>query len=432
MSHQLAAFVKTVCLPIVALVLLAACSAGEVVTPLTQVVTTETTATARLLASATPPSTATVAPSPKPIPELGPLVGPLALLIVEKPQTLEMHAVIYDFGANTVRDLPLPESRSSAARWLGDGCELYVGGTIYDVQGAAVWEAPQAVRQAQGGLYVERLSPGKRWLAAPVFSGAQTYDSTEFVDVEAVSLTPPYATYRLSQRGGAEAGAFVWSPDEQWVYFSDYDANGILQIMRATPDGQIQEQLTQHEWVLGQVNSLAISPDGQRLAYGVRQALPAGYPYEYAEADEGWIGIIDVDGDSVTRIRLPKFDGVFDGRGLWWNAAGNELLIVGHNLPIPNPDPVAGTQIHWVRINEGGIPYRSAYDAEAPEGPMGWVMPVSADLNTLFLNTRKGSYLLEDGEFSPHPAAELFEAIESGGRIIDVRIISTRSRSTLA
>lgn len=261
---------------------------------------------------ATPTEESTVTPTPAAT-ELG---GPLALFIAETAQPPYFNASIFDPGMAIIQKFEFQDDRPFAAQWLGNGCELYLNGDAYDLNGNVIWQVPLPVESEWASFYVDRLSPLKNWLASPVFSGSQTYDSTEFVDVETISLTPPFSSYKLSQRGGAEADAFVWSPDEQWVYFSDYDANGILQILRSTPDGQIQEQLTHHEEVLGQVNSMAISPDGRYLAYGVLQSRPATYPYQYAEADEGWIGIIDVDSDSVTRVRLPKFGGVFDGRGL--------------------------------------------------------------------------------------------------------------------
>lgn len=70
-------------------------------------------------------------------------------------------------------------------------------------------------------------------------------------------------------------------------------------------------------------------------------------------------------------------------------------------------------------MDEGGIPYRSVYDAEAPGGTIGWMMPMSADLNTLFVDARTGYFLLEEGGFSPYDASELLGSIEAAGRIID-------------
>jgi hypothetical protein len=346
------------------------------------------------------------------------LTGPLALLIIETPGQLETRAAILDVGTQGILALDLPEERLSALQATGNGCELYLNGKVYDLDGNLVWQAPPAVMTELSSLNSARLSPHRNWLAYPVFSGPETYDSTEFVDVEVISLSPPFASYRLTQRGGAEAGAFVWSPDEKWMYFSDYDANGVLQVFRATPNGKTQEQLTEHTGALGRVDSMALSADGRRLGYSVVNLSATSLPYEYREADEGWVGIIDVETGSSTSIKLPKFGDTYRADGLWWNATGDELLVYGDSLPIGRGDPLYGKQLHWIRVNEGGVPYRSVYQAQVPGSSIAWVMP-SADLNTLFLMTNKGYYLLQGNTFSPYEGATILNGVETNSRIID-------------
>lgn len=364
-----------------------------------------------------PLATATAELAPSPTVGNTPLPGTLALLVSESPRSLETHASIFDLGTGTFRDLDIQQDRVTAMQWLGNGCELYLNGEVYDLNGSVIWQAPMPVKTRLGSLYRARLSLQKNWLSYPVFSGTETYDSNEFVDVETVSLRPPYLAYRLTQRGGAEVESFVWSPDERWVYFSDYDVNGILQIFRATPDGQSREQLTHHEEGLGRVNAMAISPNGQRLAYGIDKILATSSPYEYDAADEGWVGMIDLETGSMTQIRLPKFDSAFNEAGLWWNATGSELLMFGSSLPIAPTDPLHGKQAHWVRVDEGGNPHRSLYESEVPGNSIGWMMPVST-LETLFLQTRDGYYLFQNGVFSPYDAFALLDNTETQGRII--------------
>lgn len=364
------------------------------------------------LAIATEESTVTPAPGS------AELSGPLALLVSESAQQPYFSASIFDPGTANIQKFNFQDDRPFAAQWLGDGCELYLNGDVYDLDGNIVWQTPSPLKARLGSFYTDRLSPYKNWLASPIFSGPETYDSSEFVDVETTSLLPPFPSYRLTQRGGAESGAFVWSPDEEWLYYSDYDADGTLQIFRATPDGQIQEQLTNHQGVLGTVNSMAISPDGQYLAYGIKNLLFTKAPYQYAEADEGWVGLINVGGGSISQIRLPMFSGVFDEGGLWWSATGGELLIFGSSLPISITDPLQGDQIHWIRVDEGGMPFRSVYDSEVPGGSIGWMMPVASDLSTIFVQTPKGYFWLEEGGFSPYQWMESLEEVTSGSRII--------------
>ena len=251
-------------------------------------------------------------------------------------------------------------------------------------------------------------------MAYSVFSGAQTYDSTEFVDVAVISLSPPFASYRLTQRGGAEVEAFVWSADEKWLYYSDYDANGTLQVFRATPDGQTQEQLTAHEGVLSQVDSMALSADGRHLAYGVTNLLATSLPYNYLESDEGWIGIIDVDSRAAMTVRLLKFGGA---HALWWSADGDKLLVLGDSLPTGAGAP-SGAQLHWIQVGSSEVPLRSIYQMDTPGNHIFWVLP-AADLDTVFLQTPNGYFLLREGKFIPFEGAALLEEAKSYGRVID-------------
>ncbi len=346
------------------------------------------------------------------------LVGPVALLIIEPARQLETRAALLDPGAPSIHNLTIQEERLMALQWMDDGCTLYLNGKVYDLDGNLVWQVPSPIVTRLGGLYSARLSPQRNWLAYPVFSGPETYDSNEFVDVETISLTPPYSSYRLSQRGGAEVGAFVWSPDEMWVYFSDYDANGVLQIFRATPDGQIQEQMTAHTGTLGRVDSMSLSADGRHLAYSVVNLLATSLPYHYEAADEGWVGIVDVETRSNTTIRLPRFGNVYRSDSLWWSVTGDELLVYGVSLPIEPGDALYGKQLHWIRGDGSGGPFRSLYQSQMPGNSIIWAMPLS-NLDKLFLRTDKGYYLLQGETISPIEIAELLDGLEVDDRIID-------------
>ena len=360
---------------------------------------------------ATAAATATPAATALPIS----LIGPLALLISEPAQNVEtQEAAIFDLGTASIRPLAIQQERLFALQWLDDGCELYLNGNVYDLNGNLIWQVPSPVRDELGSLYTDQLSPEKNWLAYSVFSGAQTYDSTEFVDVAVISLSPPFASYRLTQHGGAEVEAFVWSADEKWLYYSDYDANGTLQVFRSTPDGQTQEQLTAHEGLLSQVDTMALSADGRHLAYGVTNLLFASMPYDYWESDEGWIGIIDLDSRAAMTVRLPKFGGAY---ALWWSADGDRLLVFGDSLPTGAGAP-SGAQLHWIQVGQSEVPWRSIYQSQTPGNSISWVLPAS-DLETVFLQTPIGTFLLQEGEFTPFEGAALLEEAQSYGRIID-------------
>lgn len=203
-----------------------------------------------------------------------------------------------------------------------------------------------------------------------------------------------------------------------WVYFSDYDANGVLQIFRASPDGQIQEQLTAHTGTLGRVDSMSLSADGRDLAYGVVNLLVTSLPYHYEAADEGWVGIVDVETLSNTAIKLPGFGNMYRSDSLWWSVTGDELLVFGVSLPIDPSDALYGKQLHWIRVDGSGGPFRSLHQSQMPGNSIIWAMPMS-NLDELFLRTDKGYYMLQGETISPFESAEILDGVEVDNRIID-------------
>ena len=82
----------------------------------------------------------------------------------------------------------------------------------------------------------------------------------------------------LTGNGGGHPAALLWA-DATWLLYTDFDAAGIRQLYRADPAGGGREQLTAHTEPLGQINALALSPDGRRLAYGVRNVVVPQQPY---------------------------------------------------------------------------------------------------------------------------------------------------------
>ncbi len=88
---------------------------------------------------ATAAATATPAATALPIS----LIGPLAVLISEPAQNVEtQEAAIFDLGTASIRPLPIQQERLFALQWLGNGCELYLNGNVYDLNGTLIWQMP--------------------------------------------------------------------------------------------------------------------------------------------------------------------------------------------------------------------------------------------------------------------------------------------------
>jgi dipeptidyl aminopeptidase/acylaminoacyl peptidase len=280
---------------------------------------------------------------------------------------------------------------------------------VLDLTGTPVWSVPPEVGTAVPDLSLSRLSPDRRWLAHALSSDAG-------LDVEIVALEAPFERITVTRNGGGDSRAIVWAPDSASLYFTDRDDSGIVQLFRAAADGGGVEVLTTHTDPGEIINDVAPSPDGRRLAYAARSAEVFQQPYAHDPADEGWVGLVDLESGATRRVAFPKLGAVENERGLWWGAGGSALLVIGDSLPVAVDDPLAGRRAHWITAE--GDPERSFHQKDAPDGYAGWMMPLR-DINTLLLNGLEGNYTLSADGFRRVPPALLPPV----GQTMDRRVI---------
>ncbi len=380
-------------LPTLLLFLLVAC--GGAVKPVA--ITPTGAATTVVVAE---PAAATPTFAPPVVSADAPLTGPVIAFTVEDSYE-DTYLGLFDTATGAYRDLPSTLGVApGTASWFDDGCGLYVDGRLFDLRGNLVWTPDPAADVADA--HGSQLSPDRAWLAHVVESGVATDGRPAQRDVEVVRLSAPFERFLLTGSGGGHPAALLWA-DAAWLLYTDTDAEGILQLYRAAPDGGSREQLTSHTEPLGQINALALSPDGRRLAYGVRNVVVPQQPYTYNEADEGWVGLVELAGGESRQVRLPKLAGVELGRGLVWDAVGARLLVVGDSLPVADDDPLHGRQVHWLAAD--GTVERSFYQADAPSGQVGWVSPLS-DIDTLLFSSGADTYRYEAGALRRLEGAE--------------------------
>lgn len=351
------------------------------------------------VAASTPDGPATAMPTPAltiATPEAPPvasesLAGPIIGLNLENTYE-EYYLALFDVGTNTFRELSATIGlvMPYAARWFDGGCLIYADGRLLDLQGQFVWSAPDEVLAQTVDWHNSFLSPDRAWVATVV-------DDAGARHVEVIRLSAPFDRVRLTEGGGGHPGAVLWTTDEDglWLLFSDYDADGVLQVFRAHPDGAGREQLTAHAASPALIVALALSPDGRRLAYGARNLAVPSPPYTYRAEDEGWVGIVDLATGEARRVALPGLAGVEFGQGLVWSGEGTRLLAVGDSLPLAAGDPLAGRQVHWLTAD--GAIERSFYQADAPAGQLGWVSPLG-DIDSLMFSSSADFYRYDDGQ----------------------------------
>ena len=311
---------------------------------------------------------------------------------------------LFDLGTKTFREIRKDFLEYAySLEWLDRGCHLYVRGLVIDLHGNVVEQLADYTNENEH-FKVFHLSPDRNWGANNVFLGTYEYESIEHRTLQILSHSDPGLSVSLAPNEGAYA--FSWSPDGKWLAFTDYDEDHLLQVYRATPDGQKIQQLTFHSEDPGIIEMIAWSPDGQRIAYAASTLLP----HQFEQGNEGWIGLISLDNLQTTRVMPNQFAYTEE---LWWSQESDQIAFVGESV-LPQDDPLYGSQIHWADGNSGVIS-KSLYSAQSPIGHFSLASPVS-NLGTFFLAAKDGYYLFDatTDEYN-----KVLDTIETGGLIRD-------------
>ena len=347
--------------------------------------------------SRTPTPTALPTPTATQLPQAAVLVGPLVAFRVEE-INVGNHLLILDAATGSVREMRNEFiNYPFQIQWFGDGCRLYMGGRLFDLQGNELWRAPELDREHlitdnAWAVGLGWLSPDQEWLAYQVWSGFQGYEDAEFVDVAILHLDDPDTPVFLTSRGGAKR--LAWSPDGRWLAYSTYDESGVLQLFRANPNGSIVEQLTRHDKPLDQIGYLAWSPDGQRIAYAVNTLYYESWPYEFRPEEQAWVGVLAIADRSLVRISPDHFGSVFDD-SIWWSRDGSRIVFVGQGLPVSD-ERLSGNQIHWADATTGAL-VDSYYAEDAPSGWFGRALAVG-DIDHMLVITEQGYFVMSAGD----------------------------------
>ena len=352
---------------------------------------------------ATQPSGAPAALATIPPPDT-PLTGPLVGFYIEDSYE-DVYFSLYDAGTGAFRVIQSTTPiYIGEAQWFDNGCRLFVHGQLANLHGVVQWSMPPEAAGRIDYINAATLSPERRFIAHVIVT-----DQVDATDIEIINLSPPYDAIRLAAGGGGPR-ALAWSADGNWLYHSGYDAAGILQVFRASPDGTTNEQLTSHTTSSsGEIRAITIlspSPDGRYLAYNVQNLFQPGQPYAYQPADEGWVGIIDLAAGTSAAVRPAKFGSAEAGRGLVWDGAGERLLIIGDSLPVGEADPDAGRRLLWVTST--GEVTNAISTADGPggvEGHIGWVAPLGS-IDTLLVNVLNDYYRYDGDTFQRLDAAQ--------------------------
>jgi hypothetical protein len=331
--------------------------------------------------AATVTAIAVKTPEPPPLPTVTTsatlLEGPLIAYVI---QNGERYLLLLDIGTLTFREVKQGPSVINALHWLDNGCLLFTGRNVIDLHGNIVEKIDDP--ESEERFQVTVLSPDKQRGVRDMFLGSQTGVELDYLTLEIFDRAGSNIPVALAPNGGAYA--YAWSPDGKWLAFTDFDENFVLQLYRATLDGQVVEQLTSHLEDPGVIDIIEWSPDGQQIAYAAQAILPSQY------ARGGSIGLISL---LDLRSMVVKPDSFQYAKGLWWDENGERIAFVGQGFS-STPDAPPESQIHWVDSISGTI-LNSFYEHQVlPPRHFNLVTPVG-NLDTIFFEAVDGYYLLD-------------------------------------
>jgi WD40 repeat protein len=169
-------------------------------------------------------------------------------------------------------------------------------------------------------------SPNGRWLAYYVSIGGTQNESQQFASGLAYTIelldTRTFQTRQLSHLPVLNAGALAWSPDGRALAVSAYQGGSVRSepvdsVMLVPLDGGEARMVGQ--WIDGQVQQIAWSPDSQRLAVVfARFNLSLQDGVQANSGSDVWV----VNGDGTNGHEI----GLSDGGQPSWSPDGKQLI----------------------------------------------------------------------------------------------------------
>lgn len=264
--------------------------------------------------------------------------------------------------------------------------------------------------------YGYSISPDGNWVAIKEASGewGQAATDAAFQDVAIVAVNSKTAETmkQLTEHGGAFVHHLTWSPDSNFLSYSDNDKNGANQVFIYDPHSGRKQQVTQftdHKII----DELKWSNDSTTLAASVydKQKTESGYV-----AINGKMVLISIPNQVVWSTELGSK--VFNGFTFWWGS-GNKILVY------TQPDgPKMGT-LYWYSSEQKVIEKK----VELSDTKIRWTnyaFPITEDLTQVVLI---GQYLYEydssSGEMSKIRSSSIDQTYNFG----DYALLETSSGS---
>jgi hypothetical protein len=181
------------------------------------------------------------------------------------------------------------ESQNKTYYLTSDKCLLYslsVGGyemegqvliTVSNLTGQKIKEYYALVQEEDIGKnsFEFAISPNLNWISYKVADGetgmSLTDSDIQNVKLVKISTEESAQSISLTNQGGARFGRHIWSPDSQYIVFTDFDLQGIPQIYIYNTELGFLEQITdmEEDIMSNRTLILAWSPESKHLVFSL-------------------------------------------------------------------------------------------------------------------------------------------------------------------
>lgn len=239
--------------------------------------------------------------------------------------------------------------------WSADGCQLQATIAIgedtrlytIDLQGNILRETFFAGGYDSSGGWRTwpALSPNGHWISYVVWSGDMFYSGAEYQDIQVVTVENQGEPLRLTEHGGAWERGAVWSPDGEFLAFSDLDETGVAQLLTWQTGSNAQQQLTRFTRPNLRIGAIAWSADGGLLAFGT-----------YYGDGLGGLWVISQDGKGLRPMNFDETSPL-DSDWLMWSHDGSILVAATRGY-------VPADGLYWFEVSTGEV-YHSHHPAHS-------------------------------------------------------------------
>lgn len=219
------------------------------------------------------------------------------------------------------------------------------------------------------------LSPSGKYVSYVVYSGEQYYATAQYQDVEIVNVNSPGQPTRLTTHGGSWKEGGAWSPEGDQIAYTDYDAQGIVQVYRTDLIHRSTQLLSHFTTANQKAGPVQWSPTGEDIA--VLLGNPEG------GLKEAWI--MSLTRKEMQQVNIPGQLTAL-GSTLLWSEKGDKLLIYGY----ADNESVRG--LYWIDVANNRLIHTLTVDRASTINEqvmnIGFPYAMSADLSKVgFMNS---------------------------------------------